>query len=276
MMQAKLEQQLHIIGKKQLIQLLQQLVTRHPALQDEMESILQNFASNSDLSAKDVYTAEVEEDWNFGGNEGAVLHTFPQTIYAAPSSETVQQVLATYAARLSQEMTSDTLTTILSQLLDAATYYMERGEPHAALELFALLLDERLLERQPEAVSIYDEMVDAATYSLNVLLSEASSETTLDADGTILSPLLIPDARRHWLERLFALWLKRLDAHRVAEDLPEILLDVAWNEDMLLLRSLVQNELQKQPRGEHSNILDFNHQYRIRALEKFLKELPHS
>ena len=88
--------------------------------------------------------------------------------------------------------------------------------------------------------------------------------------------MLIPDTRRRWLERLFALWLKHLDAHRVAEDLPEIILNVAWNEDMLLLSSLVQNELQKQPGGEHSNILDFNHQYRIRALEKFLKELPHS
>jgi hypothetical protein len=276
MMQAKLEQQLHIIGKKQLIRLLQQLVTRHPSLQSEMVSILQSFASNSDLSAEDAYSAEVEEDWNFGGNEEAVLHGFPQTIDAAPCSETVQQGLATYAARLSQETASDTLMTILSQLLDAAAYYMQRGEPHAALELFALLFDERLLERQPEAVSIYDEMVDAATYSLNVLLSEASSETALDADGTILSPILRPDTRRRWLERLFALWLKRLDAHRVTEDLPEILLDVAWNEDMLLLRSLVQNELQKQSQSEHSNILDFNHQYRIRALENFLKELPHS
>ncbi len=275
-MQAKLEQQLHIIGKKQLIQLLQQLVTRHPALQSEMVSILQSFASNSDLSAEDAYTAEVEEDWNFGSNERTAFHAFPQTIHPAPSSETVQQVLATYTARLSQETASNTLMTILSQLLDAAAYYMERGEPHAALELFALLFDERLLERQPEAVCIYDEMVDAATYSLNVLLSEASSETALNADGTILSPMLIPDVRRRWLERLFALWLKRLDAHCVAEDLPEIILDVAWNEDMLLLRSLVQNELQKQPMGEHSNILDFNHQYRIRALEKFLKELPHS
>ena len=275
-MQAKLEQQLHIIGKKQLIQLLQQLVTRHPTLQGEMVSILQSFASNSDLSAEDAYTPDVEEDWNFGGNEWAALHAFPQAIYAAPSSETVQQVLATYAARLSQETASDTLMTILSQLLDAAAYYMERGEPHAALELFALLFDERLLERHPEAVSIYDEMVDAATYSLDVLLSQASSETALDANGSILSPMLIPDTRRRWLERLFALWLKRLDAHRIAEDLPALILDVAWNEDMLLLRSLVQNELQKHSRGEHNNILDFNHQYRIRALEKFLKKLPHS
>ena len=275
-MQAELEQQLHIYDKEQLIQLLQQLATRHPALQGEMVSILQSFASISDLSAEDEYTADVEEDWNFSSNELVVLHAFPQTIYAAPSNEPVQQVLATYAARLSQETASDALMTILSELLDVAAYYIERGEPHAALELFALLFDERLLERHPEAVSIYDEIVDAAMYSLGVLLSEASSEAALDADGTILSPTLIPETRRRWLKRLFALWLKRLDVHRVAEDLPEIILDVAWNEDILLLRSLVQNELQKQSHSEHHNILDFNRQYRTRALEKFLKELPHS
>ncbi len=273
-MHAKLEEQLYTLGKEQLIQLLEQLATRHPALQDEMMRILQSFASDSDLPGEDEYAPDVEEDWNFTGNESAVQYIFPSTMSARPSNETIQQLLATYATRLSQETASDTLMTILSELLDAAASYVERGEPHAALELFALLFDERLLERHPEAVSIYDEMVDAATSSLDVLLSEASSETALDANGSILSPMLIPETRRRWLERLFALWLKRLDAHRIAEDLPELILDVAWNEDMLLLRSLVQNELQKHSRGEHNNILDFNHQYRIKALEKFLKKLP--
>jgi hypothetical protein len=273
-MHAKLEEQLYTLGKEQLIQLLEQLATRHPALQGEMVSIVQSFTSDRDLPGEDEYTPDVEEDWNFSGNESAEPYIFPSTMSATPGDETIQQLLATYATRLSQEMTSDTLMTLLSELLDAATSYVERGEAHAALELFALLFDERLLERHPEAVSIYDEMVDAATYSLDVLLSEASSETALDANGSILSPMLIPDTRRRWLERLFALWLKRLDAHRIAEDLPALILDVAWNEDMLLLRSLVQNELQKHSRGENNNILDFNHQYRIRALEKFLKKLP--
>ena len=56
--------------------------------------------------------------------------------------------------------------------------------------------------------------------------------------------------------------------------MPGIMLDVAWSEDMPLLRNLAQNELQKQPRSEHSNIVDFTSQYRTKALEKFLKELP--
>ena len=87
-------------------------------------------------------------------------------------------------------------------------------------------------------------------------------------------PLLLPQVRQHWLERLFALWLRRLDARKIEEDLPEIILDVAWSEDIQLLRGLAQNELQPLPRGPHSNIVDFARQYRTKALEKFLKELP--
>ena len=90
-----------------------------------------------------------------------------------------------------------------------------------------------------------------------------------------LSPLLAPAIRRSWLERLFSLWIKRLDLHRVEEDVPEIMLDVAWNEDIALLRTLAQDELQQLRQGDHSNIVDFSRQYRVRALEKFLKELPH-
>ncbi|MDQ6659953.1 MAG: hypothetical protein M3Z24_03180, partial [Chloroflexota bacterium] len=64
------------------------------------------------------------------------------------------------------------------------------------------------------------------------------------------------------------------DARRIEEDLPEIMLNTAWSDDILLLHSLVQNELQRYPRPEHSNIVDLTRQYRTRALEKFVKELP--
>jgi hypothetical protein len=136
------------------------------------------------------------------------------------------------------------------------------------------LFDERLLERAPEVVSIFDEYIDAAIYSLEELLSEASSNATFDAATVTLSPLLTTAVRHRWLERLFALWLKRLDAHKVEEDLPDIILDVAWSEDIPLLRNLVQLEFQKQARNEHSNIVEIARQYRTRSLEKFLKELP--
>ena len=80
--------------------------------------------------------------------------------------------------------------------------------------------------------------------------------------------------RQEWLVRLFVLWLRRLDAHHVEENVPEILLNVAWSEDVALLRSLIQGELQRQPVSERSNIVDFTQQYRARTLDKFLKELP--
>ena len=110
-------------------------------------------------------------------------------------------------------------------------------------------------------------------YSLEALLEEISSRTMFDTDAGALSPLLSPEVRHRWLRRLFALWLKHLDAHRVEEDLPELILDVAWNEDALLLRSLAQAELQRQPDTSHSNIVDFGRQYRTKALEKFLKDV---
>jgi len=55
--------------------------------------------------------------------------------------------------------------------------------------------------------------------------------------------------------------------------LPGLILNVAWNEDALLLRSLAQAELQRQPDTSHSNIVDFGRQYRTKALEKFLKDV---
>ena len=162
----------------------------------------------------------------------------------------------------------------LSRLIDEAISYVGQGDSNGALGLFALMFEQRLREARSDLVSVYDEMIDAAMYTLETLLSEASSNALLDAEHETLAPLLNPTARHRWLERLFALWLKRLDVHRMEEDLPEIILDVAWSEDILLLRSLVQNELQKQPHSEHSNIVDFTRQYRTKALEKFLKELP--
>jgi hypothetical protein len=282
-MQAELEQQLHVASKEQLIRFVQQLAMRHPALQTEMLTLLQSVASDNNLSTDDEETADVteetadvEEDWDFSGNERVVLHRLPQTIHTTAGSENVQQLRAAYATRLSEETAPDTLMATLSELLDEAINYIASGDAYAALELFALLFDERLLERHSETISIYDDMLDAAMYSLDALLSEASSDTSFNTDSATLSPMLKPDTRRRWLERLFALWLKHLDAHRFEENLPEIILDVAWHEDMLLLRRLAQNELQKQPHSEHGNILDFNRQYRTRALEKFLKELPYS
>lgn len=269
-MKPELEQHLHDISKEQLIQLLQQLAVNHPLLLTEIASMLESFSSDSNQPIN------AEEDWNFSGDEQhGVLRSFSQPVHLPPDNEAHRQRIAVYITRLSQEdISPDILLETLTELIDEAIIHIGHNDSHEALDLFALLFDERLLERNPTVTSVFDDMIDAAMYSLEALLSEASSNTLLDVDNAALSPLLTPAVRHHWLERLFALWLKRLDIHRVEEDLPEIILDVAWNEDMLLLRNLVQNELQKQPHNEHTNIVDFNRQYRTRALEKFLKELP--
>src|SRR5947209_10928742 len=168
-MQAELEQQLHVASKEQLIRFVQQLAMRHPALQTEMLTLLQSVASDKNLSTDDEETADiteetadVEEDWDFSGNERVVLHRLPQTIHATADSENVQQLRAAYATRLSQETAPDTLMATLSELLDEAINYIASGDAYAALELFALLFDERLFERHSETISIYDDMLDAA------------------------------------------------------------------------------------------------------------------
>lgn len=269
-MKSELEQRLQTLSKEQLIQLLQDIAGRHPVLLTEMVSILENLSGE-----------ELTEDWDFSGDEQAVLSSFPPHAPLLLDKETQRQRLEKYAARLSQEKSPQVFREVLSELIDEAIAHIEQNNYHSALDLFALLFDERLLERTPDLVPIFDEMIDTAIPSLETLLSEASSNTIFDADTAALAPFLTVEIRHGWLERLFALWLKRLDEHRIEEDLPGIMLDVAWNEDLLLLRSLAQNELQKQLYGEDyltprqsSNIVDFTRQYRTKALEKFLKELP--
>ncbi len=274
-MKLELEQRLCNSSKEQLIQLLQELAIRHPVLYAEMESILVSLTGGAsppeDLPEDNG--GEITEDWDFSGDEHASLPSFPQPVPFPIDSETQRQRVEGYATRLGQEESPQALTSVLTELIEEAIAHIGHNDYYGALDLFALLFDERLREHSPALTATFDEMIDAATPSLEALLDEASSSTLFNANTVTLSPLLTPNVRHGWLERLFALWLKRLDSRRVEEDLPEIMLDVAWNEDMLLLRSLAQNELQKQPRSEHSNIVDFTSQYRTKALEKFLKEL---
>ncbi|HLX41507.1 MAG TPA: hypothetical protein VKR42_13320, partial [Ktedonobacteraceae bacterium] len=148
-----------------------------------------------------------------------------------------------------------------------------QGDSASALAFYGVLFDERLLERNPDLTPAFDSAIDSSIYFLGDLLEEASSDALLDASNKALSPLLSKEVRHRWLERLFAVWLKRLDAHRIEEDFPELLLNIAWSEDLPLLRNLIQHELQKFPRGDRSNVVDFSAQFRSRALEKFLREM---
>lgn len=283
-MKPEFEQRLHAASKEHLIQLLEELALRHPVLLTEITSMLENIAhelpQTEDTSDDTGDAGEVSEDWDFNGD--TQLHSLPSQQAALPTgNEARNQHVDEFSTRLQQAETPQEFFDVLRDLVEDAVSYIGRGDDSTALDLFVLLIDERLLERKPDTVPLFDEMIDAGMYSLEALLGEVSSYTLFDVDTTVaLSPLLTPEVRHHWLARLFALWLKRLDMHRVEEDLPELLLDVARSEDMVLLRSLVQGEIQKQPHSAnaahaaHANIVDFGHQYRSRALEKFLKELP--
>ena len=274
-MKPEIAQLLQKAHREHLLSLVQELIEQHPALEAEVASYLEQHGdSGNDAEDSIDSDEEVSEDWDFSGDEQIVFHPYPQPTQFPLDALAHRQHIEEFTQQLDLETVPQVVMETLSHLIDEAISYIGQGDSNGALELFALMFDQRLREVKPDLVPVYDEMIDAAMYTLETLLSEASSNALLDAEHETLAPLLNPTERHRWLERLFTLWLKRLDVHRTEEDIPEIILDVAWNEDMLLLRSLVQNELQKQPHSEHSNIVDFTRQYRTKALEKFLKELP--
>src|SRR2546421_3962082 len=276
-MTPEFEQRLQTTSREQLIQLLEDLTARHPALQAEITSMLEKLAHEHEPAQAEEAsddTGEVSEDWDFTGETQVMPGSVPAQQATLPSDSEARHLhVGEFARRLSRVESRQALFDVLGDLIEAAISYIGQSDDQMALDLFALLIDERLLESRPETISLFDEMIDAGMYSLEALLEEISSRTMFDTDAVALSPLLSPEVRHRWLERLFALWLKRLDAHRVEEDLPELILNVAWSEDALLLRSLVQAELQRQPDTSHSNIVDFGRQYRTKALEKFLKDV---
>jgi hypothetical protein len=272
-MEPEFEERLHNANRETLIQLLQELSARHPILLAEIMGILEGLLD--DAPPAEESDEEATEDWDFNGDEQVTLHQFPTQPTLLPlDNESHQQRVEDFARRLHQEESPQILFDILRELVEDAVSFSGQKDEHAALDLFAVLIDERLQERSPATTPLFDEMIDAGMYFLEALLTEASSNTLFEKDTAALSPMLSGHIRQRWLERLFALWLKRLDAHKVEEDLPELILDVAWSEDTLLLRRLIQSELQKQPQTAHANIVDFIYQYRTKALEKFLKELP--
>jgi hypothetical protein len=270
MMKAKLEQRLQAASKEDLVQLLQELINRHPTMLVEMEGILESFSGESEPA--EGSDEEVTEDWDFSGEELMTMHLLPQV---KQDSSTVHQRIEDFATRLSQQESSQGLINDLSELIAEASACMRQNDIETGLSLYALMFNERVLERNSLLTPVYDDMIDAAMPSLEeALLAEFSDNTMFEMGGAATNQLAITQERQNWLVRLFMLWVKRLDAHRVEEDLPEIMLDVAWNEDSLLLRQLAQHQLWRQPHQEYANIVDFSHQYRTKALEKFLKELP--
>ena len=296
-MESKLDRRLQHANREQLYLLLQDLLVRHPPLLtevveilDELESLtgvenirgLQPFPLHLDEGENGLDSIdngnqdeeEATEDWDFNGDELTTFHTRqPQPILLPLDLESYRARIAAYTERLQQGTPSQEILDDLTELLEEAETRAEHHDYQSALILYALVLDARLIEENAILSTLFDKAIDDIMPILETLLSEASSNITFDL-STSLSPLLPGKERQRWLERLFALWLRHLDIHRVDESVTEMLLTIAWSEDIPLLRQMVLQELSQQPQPAHSNIVDFARQYRIRALEKFLKELP--
>ena len=278
-MEQELENRLRHTTKEHLLQLIQELMLRYPLLQPEIATLLdvdvQLAALNVEkIVAEDLDEENSEEDWDFGGDVLATLHPVAPSVLLPLDNEACRQRIEDYGVRLQQGEPVQTLAEDLNALLDEAEMRAEHHDFRGAMDVYALVLDERLTERNEQLISLFDKAIDDIMPILETLLSEASSNILFET--STLTPLLTPEMRQEWLARLFSLWLRRLDAHHVEENVPEIMLNVAWSEDVALLRHLIQGELQKQPVSERSNIVDFTQQYRARTLDKFLKELPHA
>lgn len=275
-MESELEHRLRQASKEQLVLLLQELTIRHPVLLTEIAEMLSQFSDEAEDESDSEIDNEATENWDFsGGDDDLVeLRSIPRPSLPSLDLENRGQRINSYMQRLQHGESQQSIGSDLLHLLQEAEVRADQHDYQGALDLYALVLDKRLLEQDTTLVSIFDRALDEVMPFLEALLSEASSSIMFDASIS-LSPLLTPVMRRSWLERLFSLWLKRLDLYRVEEDMPEIMLDMAWNEDIALLRTLIQDELQPLRQSDHSNIVDFSRQYRVRALEKFLKELPH-
>ncbi len=278
-MEQELEDRLRRSSKDHLLLLIQELTQRYPLLHTEIAMLLDRDTSQQLAPLYMEESAEIEldeenidEDWDFGSDELAALHPVSPPVLVSLDREACWQRIAGYLPRLQRGEAIQALAGDLDALLDEAETRAEHHDYRGAMDVYALVLDERLAERDEKLVHMFDKAIDDIMPILETLLSEASSNMVFET--STLTPLLTPEMRQEWLVRLFTLWLRRLNAHYVEENVPEIMLNVAWSEDVALLRSLIQEELQKQPTSERSNIVDFTQQYRARTLDKFLKELP--
>ncbi len=274
-MELELERHLQSAGQDQLVLLLQEIATRHPVLVSEMVEILRRLTGKVPSDDEIAIDDEVTEDWDFNGDE-LVRGQLPQSSAILPlNPEIYQQRLTLYASRLEQGESLQTIYDDLLEILAEAENCTENNDYLNALDLYALVIDERLSEPGAALTIIFDKAIDEAIPALETLLSETSSNVVFNPSASF-SPLLPFELRQHWLKRLFALWLKRMDLHDKEENISEIMLNVAWSEDTSLLRGLVQNEMQRHSDNRQANIVDFIHQHHMRTLEKFLKALPKS
>jgi hypothetical protein len=183
----------------------------------------------------------------------------------------------------------------LINLLHSAEAYSNCNSYKQALDIYAQIIDTYLSEHNEMVISIFDQIITELLSQLDIVLVEASSlmisEFSQPSDLSsrsdpstsnvsqrpflvTMSPLLTPEVRCGWIKRLFALWLKYRDRHQVSEQLQEMLLEVAWREDIPFLRTLIESELHLPSSKSHVHVGGCAKESQTSALEKFLKHLP--
>ncbi len=278
--EAELTQLLQQQNHDHLVALLLELLKHHPALQSEVAHLLSPAQDNTqkqellvhDDNESSAIDDEVTEDWDFSGDE--VLHDIPAP--ASPQEldiEDYRQRLTDIDARLTSEQAIAEFQKELRDLADEAETRKEQHDIQAALALYGLLIDTRLTTTANALQSIFDKQLDKTLSALEMLLTEACSSMVL-TPTLALTPFLSTEERQHWLKRLFAFWLARIDNAHIAERIQLILHAVAWSEDSMLLHTLAQQELQQQPSPKYTNIVDLQQLHRVRSLERFLRMWP--
>lgn len=270
-MEHEFELQLRSSNQEQLLQLMLSLVERYPLLRAEIINLLHN-ATNAESADE---SEETSEDWDFSGEEADLPQPLVQQSRPLPFDEDVyRKRLANYDQRLNNGESPQSITADLAEILEEAARRTGNRDYNVALTLYALIIDERLKDHVSSLAIILDEAIYIVTPVLATLLSESNNnDDVIEITTQKPSPLFSTSVRQAWIERLFTLWIRRLDARTVEDELQDILLNMTWSEDIHFLRQLIQNELQKQPAGQRSNIVDFTLQFKTRALEHFFKDL---
>lgn len=283
-MEPDMEYRLQCSGREQLLYLVRQLLVRHPQVESDILELLPTTEAGNALSMFWSTPSSDEEDereeaddhftdeWDYNDSDVEDSILAPQMPLAPVDLEASRQCFAAYI-EVNAQVTPQNIYTDLIEIVKEAEQRANRRDYQGALELHALLIDERIAKHNQILTTVLDKLIDEALPLFETLLSEVSSHIMFDPTTTF-SPMLSAPMRHRWLERLFCLWLDRLDAYHEEAEIPEIILDLAWSDDVEFLRAMVLKEMQLYP-GEHSNIVDFTRQYRTRALDKFLKELPH-
>ena len=258
-MRSELSHYFYTMSKEQLILLLQELARRHASLGEEIAEILQ----------KQLAT----DHPHFNTDELELQRSFPQSLQLPQDYHNNLQRIASYSLQLQQGVSPQTLFDDLVTLLQEAEAPASQYTYQQALDIYATIIDERLITESPVLSALFDRAINEFMPAFTTLLTEVSS-TLMSSSTSSIIPLLPQDHRQAWLQRLFMLWLKRMDRQQSAEQLPEILLEIAWSEDFEQLQQFIHNALSQQKDGERPQSVDFSCQTRTHALEKFLHDLP--